>query len=215
LFLSLRTNSLHAQGRSEVKDAARNMPAAANVFLRCTQKSMHGAMCELQRRRAVVRRLQLGGMVMIRTGDRIARDAPLRIGCNAAVFDEQRRVLVVRREDNGLWCFPGGGMNSGESVAEACEREVREETGLSVEALRLIAIYSSPHQVSEYTGGDRFHSVDLVFEARVVSGRLAQSDETTELRFCTRDELVSLPMHPQDAERVRHAFDQRSEAYFD
>jgi 8-oxo-dGTP pyrophosphatase MutT (NUDIX family) len=49
------------------------------------------------------------------------------------VFDEERtKVLLTRRTDNGRWCLPGGGIDSGESAAEACEREALEETGLVV-----------------------------------------------------------------------------------
>jgi 8-oxo-dGTP pyrophosphatase MutT (NUDIX family) len=41
----------------------------------------------------------------------------LRISCAAAIFDEHRRVLMTKRRDDGQWCFPGGGMDPGETVA--------------------------------------------------------------------------------------------------
>jgi len=71
-------------------------------------------------------------MTQILYGDRIAAQGKIRLGCSAAIFDSQSRVLLTKRQDNGQWCLPSGGMEPGESVAEGCEREVLEETGLSV-----------------------------------------------------------------------------------
>lgn len=57
------------------------------------------------------------------------------IGVSAIVFDDQERVLLVRRGQppaRGQWHPPGGKLEPGESLIEACRREVREETGLDV-----------------------------------------------------------------------------------
>jgi|TARA_B100002003_G_C14072291_1_gene515898 8-oxo-dGTP pyrophosphatase MutT (NUDIX family) len=74
-------------------------------------------------------------MAKIIEGERIGKTAPLKVGCAAAIFDEShKKLLLTRRSDNGQWCLPGGGMEPDESTAEACEREVLEETGLHVTA---------------------------------------------------------------------------------
>src|SRR6185436_16337197 len=56
-----------------------------------------------------------------------------------AVIEENGRLLVIRRAAHilagGTWCFPGGGVEPGETLAEAVVREVREEIGLAVEPL--------------------------------------------------------------------------------
>jgi ADP-ribose pyrophosphatase YjhB (NUDIX family) len=58
-------------------------------------------------------------------GDRIGKTAKLSVGCNAILFDLTRQqILLLRRADNGWWCLPGGMMSAGESVIEACIREV-------------------------------------------------------------------------------------------
>jgi ADP-ribose pyrophosphatase YjhB (NUDIX family) len=54
------------------------------------------------------------------------------------------RVLLTKREDFEVWCLPGGGLEPGESVAQAAVREVREETGLEVALTRLVGVYSRP-----------------------------------------------------------------------
>ena len=93
-------------------------------------------------------------------------------------------------------------MEAGESVAEACIREVLEETGLKVEITRLIGIYSNPNRVTEYADGNRYHIVGLCFEAVPVGGRLCLSDETTEFGYFGAKEIIDLPMMDHHRERI-------------
>lgn len=106
-------------------------------------------------------------------GERISRGQPLLLGVSAVIFDAAGRVLLTRRTDNGLWCLPGGALETGESVSEALRREVLEETGLDVEPTRLIGVYSDPHRISEYADGNRYHVVVLSFLCRAVGGELS------------------------------------------
>jgi mutator protein MutT len=70
----------------------------------------------------------------------------------ACIRDEQGRILLLRRSDgDNLWGFPGGWMELGERAAEAVMREVREETGLEVEPVALIGVYSGPEYAFVYT----------------------------------------------------------------
>ncbi len=79
-------------------------------------------------------------------GERVCRQGRLAIGTSAAIFDSPRqRLLLQQRADNGHWCVPGGSMEAGESLTEACAREVLEETGLQVIVKRLISVFSDPH----------------------------------------------------------------------
>ena len=66
-------------------------------------------------------------------GDRIGKTAILSVGAAAIILiDSRKKVLLIRRSDNGRWCLPGGGVDPGESAEEACVRETFEETGLKV-----------------------------------------------------------------------------------
>ena len=60
----------------------------------------------------------------------------------AAVFQEER-ILLIRREDNGLWAMPGGATEVGETWAESVERELREETGVQGAASKLLGVFDS------------------------------------------------------------------------
>lgn len=126
-------------------------------------------------------------------GERIARGLPLMLGVCAVIFNEDGRVLLTRRRDNNLWCLPGGGFETGETVSEAIIREVHEETGLVVEPLHLIGVYSDPHRMSQYPDGNRYHLVVLSFRCQVVDGTpLTSTDETTDIGYFSPESLPEL-----------------------
>jgi 8-oxo-dGTP pyrophosphatase MutT (NUDIX family) len=125
-------------------------------------------------------------------GPRLGREGQLRLGCSAVLFDEARqKVLLTQRTDNGRWCLPGGAMESGESAAEACEREVWEETGLKVRVKRLLGVYSNPDQLVIYPDGNKAFFVVLNFEVEIISGELGLSNETTAFGYYTLDQHLS------------------------
>jgi ADP-ribose pyrophosphatase YjhB (NUDIX family) len=146
-------------------------------------------------------------MAKIIFGERIGKQAILKVGCAAVIFDTNRqKVLLTRRTDNGRWCLPGGGMEAGESAAEACAREVWEETGLIVAIGKLIGVYTSPHRITEYNDGNRFQFVSFCFEARVIGGELGLSDETTEVGYFSQGEIETLDLMENHVERIIDAF---------
>jgi ADP-ribose pyrophosphatase YjhB (NUDIX family) len=139
-------------------------------------------------------------------GERMGKDAKLRLGCSAIMFDETRKkLLLTKRSDNGLWCLPSGGVETGESVSEACEREVLEETGLIVKATKLLGVYSDPHMIIEYADGNRFHLVALNFEAEVLGGKLVLTDETTDVKFFDLNDLADLDLMQPHRQRIADA----------
>lgn len=152
-------------------------------------------------------------MVQIIYGDRLGAQGKIRLGCSAAIFDEQGRVLLTKRQDNGQWCLPSGGMESGESVAEGCEREVLEETGLSVKVRRLVGVYSPPDQLTIYSETDKFQIVALHFEADIIGGELGLSDETSDFGYFTLEEIDGLEMLGRHKERIIDTLTGQKEAF--
>ena len=146
-------------------------------------------------------------MAKIIYGERIGKQAILKVGCAAVIFDPNRqKVLLTRRTDNGRWCLPGGGMDAGESAAEACAREVWEETGLIVAIDKLIGVYTSPHRITEYIDGNRFQFVSFCFQASVIGGELGLSDETTEVGYFSQGEIEAIDLMENHVERISDAF---------
>lgn len=99
-----------------------------------------------------------------------------------AVIDDGK-VLLTKREDFEVWCLPGGGVEDGESLAEAGIREIKEETGLDVELTRLVGVYSRM--------GGGMHDVHAVlYEAKPIGGELkTQPNETIDVAYFPFDQL--------------------------
>ena len=151
-------------------------------------------------------------MTQVLYGPRLGKQGKLRLGCSAAIFDEHKRILLTRRTDNGQWCLPGGGVESGESAAEACEREVFEETGLKVRVTRLVGVYSHPDQLVIYPNGNKAFIVALHFEAEVLGGEPGLSDETTDFGYFTLNEIEGMELLGRHAERVVDTFENYPQA---
>jgi 8-oxo-dGTP pyrophosphatase MutT (NUDIX family) len=150
-------------------------------------------------------------MTQVLYGPRLGKEGKIRLGCSAAIFDEQRRILLTKRTDNGQWCLPGGGMDPGESAAEACEREVLEETGLNVRVKRLVGVYSHPDQLIIYADGGKFQIVALHFETEIIGGKLGLSDETSDFGYFTRQEIDKLDIIGRHEERILDTLENRAD----
>jgi 8-oxo-dGTP pyrophosphatase MutT (NUDIX family) len=101
-------------------------------------------------------------------------------------------------------------MEPGESLSEACIREVWEETGLHVQIARLVSVYTHPHRILEYSDGNRLQLVVLHFEAIPIGGTLTITDETTAAEYFAPSEIEALEMSPLDRVRTRDALEQRA-----
>jgi ADP-ribose pyrophosphatase YjhB (NUDIX family) len=97
-------------------------------------------------------------------------------------------------------------MDAGESAAEACAREVLEETGLVVRVDRLIGVYSDPNLIIEYPGGNRVQPLSLNFAAVAVGGELTITAETTEVGYFSQKAMKSLEIWDHHVERIADAF---------
>lgn len=107
------------------------------------------------------------------------------------VFDRAGRLLLIRRGRPpwpGSWSVPGGRCRAGESPAEACVREVSEETGLRVEVLRLAGHVERTSPGSVYDIDD--------FVCAVLGGSLCAGDDADELRWVGGAELARLDLVP-------------------
>jgi 8-oxo-dGTP diphosphatase len=108
------------------------------------------------------------------------------------VRDEANRILLGKRNKEplrGSWVIPGGKIHAFESIAEAAVRELREETGLIVEAgehFNVYEIINPPHE----------HRIVIYSWGRVLRGEPKASDDISELKFFELDELGDVPVTP-------------------
>ncbi|WP_372781673.1 NUDIX domain-containing protein [Phenylobacterium sp.] len=90
-----------------------------------------------------------------------------RVGVGALITDDAGRVLLVLRRrapEAGHWGIPGGKVDFGESVAETCAREIREELGVEIAVGDLVCL------VDQIDRAEGTHWVAPVFGARIVEG---------------------------------------------
>jgi 8-oxo-dGTP pyrophosphatase MutT (NUDIX family) len=114
----------------------------------------------------------------------------------ALVFDEQRRVLLVRpsHRDN-VWVAPGGAVDPDEQPQDAVVREVWEETGLVVEPTELRGVFGGPEYRVWYANGDEVGYMMAVYECRATGGALrADGDEIAEARYFAPAELGAITL---------------------
>ena len=107
---------------------------------------------------------------------------------DTVVFTQGKFVLIQRKNPpfQGMWALPGGFVDIGETVESAAVRETKEETGLDVELLALLGVYSDPQR------DPRGHTVSVVFIARATGGELQGADDATAARLFTPGEPADL-----------------------
>ncbi len=71
-----------------------------------------------------------------------SRPTPFAVG-DAAVIDDEGRILLIQRADNGKWAMPGGALEVGETPAEGVVRETLEETGIHCQVVALVGVFDS------------------------------------------------------------------------
>ncbi|WP_042369543.1 NUDIX domain-containing protein [Streptacidiphilus neutrinimicus] len=124
---------------------------------------------------------------------------------NVIVVDDQERLLMIRRSDNGNWAVPGGAVDLGESVPEAAVRETLEETGVHCEITGLSGIYTDPRHVIHYTSNDEVRQeFSLVLTARPTGGEPRPSSESREVRWIVPGDLADLTMDRSMRLRIDH-----------
>lgn len=112
-------------------------------------------------------------------------------GVTAVVFDDDGRVLLVRRADNGAWTLVGGIPEPGEQPAVAAVREVYEETAVRCTPERVVVVQAlDPVQ---YPNQDRCQYMDITFLCRATGGEArVNDDESVEVGWFPPDGLPGL-----------------------
>ncbi|GAA2720399.1 NUDIX hydrolase [Cellulomonas aerilata] len=145
-----------------------------------------------------------------RLRDRVGTELLWLPGVSAVVVDDDGRVLLGRRADNGRWAVVSGILEPGEQPAVAAAREVLEETGVTAEVDGLASVVTD-HREVVYPNGDRAQYLDLTFACRFVAGVAhVADDESTDVGWFSPDALPE-PLAPTSRERIAHVVAYRAD----
>lgn len=124
----------------------------------------------------------------------MGHDPILTAGAILIVFNENKEILMQLRSDYKQWGFPGGGIELGESLEDTAKRELKEETGLILDSLKLIDLVSGEETYREYPNGDKVYDVTAIYEVIDYHGNVKiNDDESLELRWFSFDNKPDMP----------------------
>ena len=125
-----------------------------------------------------------------------------------AIVSRSGRVLLVQRAhppSQGLWAIPGGRIELGETLQEAAEREIKEETGLTIRAGK--PVYAFDVILRDDAGRVQFHYVIVDLLADYVSGSVRAADDAYEARWVAPNELKELSVNQTTLEALKQVLD--------
>jgi ADP-ribose pyrophosphatase len=129
-----------------------------------------------------------------------------RVAVGAVIFNNQC-VLLVRRGKppaEGSWAIPGGSLEIGETLQQAVEREILEETGLIVRARDPVFTFD---MIERDTAGDvRFHYVIVDLLAEYVAGTVRAGGDAADARWVCSSELAQLKVSRATRDLLRERF---------
>ena len=111
----------------------------------------------------------------------------IKITAFAIVLNAQQHVLLCHRRDVDLWNLPGGGVERGETPAQAVIREVREEVGLKVAVRKLAGVYIHPGKLN----------IAFSYTCDIIGGKLRKSDEANDAAYFSFQQIPenTYPFH--------------------
>lgn len=120
------------------------------------------------------------------------------------LLNDRGQVLLNLRTDTHNWSLPGGYLEYGETYAQACVREYKEDSGVDVEIVRFLKIFDQGEV--HYPNGDVTQTISALYQVKQIGGQVLQSatDETVKLAYFDFDQLPPL-LNQQTADMLAYA----------
>ncbi len=127
-----------------------------------------------------------------------------KVDSRGVVFRDNK-ILLVREIADGGWTLPGGWCDNGLTPSENVVREIWEESGFKTKAIRLLAVYDRDAQ--GHSLPYPFNIYKLFFHCEIIGGEATCSNETSDVRFFSRDDLPPLSTARTTVKQLNEFFD--------
>lgn len=118
------------------------------------------------------------------------------VAVSGIVENEQGQVLLVKTHHGG-WVCPGGQVEVGENLIDALTREIKEESGIDVIVSHLFGVFSNSGVHKWYDGVTEVPTkVMLDFVCKPIGGQLSTSDETSDCRWVSKEQVLDMITAP-------------------
>ena len=131
------------------------------------------------------------------------------VGVGAILLRRDRILMAQRGKEplKGWWSLPGGALETGESLAEAVRREVREETGLEIRPIGVLEIFE---RIMRDAGGrPEYHYVLIDYVCRITGGTLCAGDDVAHVEWVRHANLTKLQITDGTLGVIEKAFRER------
>jgi len=139
----------------------------------------------------------------------------VKVDVRGFVLNDSDEILMAKESVDGRWTIPGGWADIGDSPSEAVRKEIKEETGLDAEVVRLLAIYDKrlhPHPP------EPFYIYKIMFFCKIIGGELKAGFDMQGADFFPLDSLPELSKDRILESQLKHLFalaKEKAEVYFD
>ncbi len=110
---------------------------------------------------------------------------------DAVILCEDESIALIKRKNDpykGSWALPGGFVEWGETVESAVVREAKEETGLEIDVIKLVGVYSDPER------DPRGHTVTVCYLTKKIGGNLKADSDASSAQCFKKDEILKLKL---------------------
>ncbi|MGD0359521.1 MAG: NUDIX hydrolase [Bryobacteraceae bacterium] len=132
------------------------------------------------------------------------------LGVGALIFNRGRILLIERGKApmKGYWSLPGGALETGETLEQGIVREVREETGLEVQPVKVLEIFE--RIIRDAQGVPEYHYVLIDYVCRVTGGFLKAADDASRAAWVAQGKLCTYPITKGTLPVIEKGFRERA-----
>lgn len=131
------------------------------------------------------------------------------VASGGLIINSEDKILLVKNPRKG-WEYPGGIIEPGETLPQGLIREIKEETGVDVEIINVVGIYSNTKKKKGYNEVEEVPTIVTIdFICKYISGELRTSDESVEVKWFSKEEAIKV-VNPKQQLRFRKALDYQS-----